>query len=280
MIGSLLLAMLATSCAVVREGEVGVKRRSGRIVNVYKTPGMRVVNPMLSRVFKVPTRSVNREVTLWLPSKEGLNITCTLSILYHVEPDSAKRIIQTIGKNYEEIVVLPILRSTASDVSARFYAKDMHTAERAQIEKEIKEQMSRLMNERGFVVETVLLKTVQLPDRLYQAIEAKLQAEQEAQRMEFVLQREKQEAERLRIQSEGISQANSILQQSLTPQILQYKSLEAFERLANSTNTKVIFSNGQLPFFLQQEATTPLQPRPSSDREAPAPAPAESGKRR
>jgi regulator of protease activity HflC (stomatin/prohibitin superfamily) len=258
------MAMLATSCAVVREGEVGVKRRSGRIVKVYKTPGMRMVNPLFTRVFKVPTRSVNREVTLWLPSKEGLNITCTLSILYHVEADSAKSIIQSIGKSYEEIVVLPILRSTASDVSARFYAKDMHTAERAQIEKEIKEQMSRLMNNRGFVVEAVLLKTVQLPERLYQAIEAKLQAEQEAQRMEFVLQREKQEAERLRIQSEGISKANSILQESLTPEILQYKSLEAFERLSNSNNTKVIFSNGQLPFFLQQEAvTTPPATQPA-----------------
>ncbi|MBX3101749.1 MAG: prohibitin family protein [Bacteroidetes bacterium] len=252
--------IIATACTVVRQGEVGVKRRAGRIVKVYKEPGMRLINPFLTRVFKVPTRSVNTEVTLWLPSKEGLNITCTLSILYHVQADSAKSIIQSIGKQYEEIVILPILRSAASDVSARFYAKDMHTAERAQIEKEIKTQMSRLLNDRGFIVEAVLLKTVRLPDKLYEAIEAKLQAEQDAQRMEFVLQKEQQEAERLRIQAEGQSKANSILQQSLTKEILQYKSLEAFERLANSINTKVIFSNGQLPFFLQQEAVTPNAP--------------------
>ena len=147
---------------------------------------------------------MNREVTLNLPSKEGLNVAAKISILYHVQKEKAMDIVNEVGSNFEKVLILSTFRSASADVCARFFAKDMHSGKRAEIEAEIKDQMSKLLEE-GFVIESVLLKSITLPSGLYAAIETKLQAEQQAQQMEFILQQERKEAEEETNRSRGNS---------------------------------------------------------------------------
>ncbi|HQU60505.1 MAG TPA: SPFH domain-containing protein, partial [Saprospiraceae bacterium] len=153
---------------------------------------------------------------------------------------------------------LPVFRSAVADVSARFFAKDMHTGERSTIETDIRDQMSSILAERGITVDAVLIKSIQLPANLARAIEEKLEAEQRALRMEFVLDEARREAERKRIEAEGVRDAQNIISEGLDPQVLQFKSIEAFLELAKSPNTKVIISDGDLPVLLSPEGAGPV----------------------
>ena len=242
-----LAGLLLSSCAVVREGQVGVKRKLGTYADVPYKDGLRFFNPVVSRIVKVSTQTENMEVDLSIPSKEGLNIRSEVSILYRVVAKEAPDLLREIGKDFETAVILPVFRSAVSDVSSRYYAKDMHTGQRAVIEVAIKDQMMQQLKGRGIEVEAVLLKSIQMPSSLARAIEAKLEAEQQAQRMEFVLQEERQEAERKRLQAEGIRDAQRIISEGLNPMILQFKSIEAFQQLASSPNAKIIITDGDLP---------------------------------
>ncbi|MCB0627834.1 MAG: prohibitin family protein, partial [Saprospiraceae bacterium] len=142
---------------------------------------------------------------------------------------------------------------SVADVTSRFYAKDMHTGERATIERAIRDQMMKYLDEKGIRVEAVLLKSIQMPPSLARAIEEKLEAEQQAQRMEFVLQQARQEADRRRIEAEGVRDAQNIISEGLDPAILQFKSIEAFLELAKSPNAKIIVTDGDLPMLLDSE---------------------------
>lgn len=248
---ALLLVILITSCVTVRQGTVGVKRTVGKIKEESLPPGARWFNPFTSKVIIVPVRTENLEVNLELPSKEGLNVTADISILYHVEQNMATDVIGTIGENYEETMILPVFRAAAADVTAKFMAKDMHTGNRMGIEKEIRDKMMTTLGGRGFVIESVLMKSIQLPDGLYQAIEDKLEAEQDAQRMEFILQKERQEAERRKIEAEGIRDANRIISEGLTPEVLRYKAIEAYRELSTSPNAKLIIGSGDQPILME-----------------------------
>ncbi|MFT4761822.1 MAG: prohibitin 1 [Saprospiraceae bacterium] len=238
------------SCAVVREGEVGVKRKLGKYSDKPYTEGLKVFNPFASRIVKVPTQTENLEVALNLPSKEGLNIAAEISILYSVLGSKAPDLLRTVGMQYESNVVLPVFRSAIADVSSRFYAKDMHTGQRSEIELAIQERMSSLLKEKGIIIEAVLFKSIRLPQNLARAIEEKLQAEQQALRMEFVLQEASSEAERRRIEAAGVRDAQKIISEGLTPAILQFKSIEAFMELSKSPNAKIIVSDGDLPVLI------------------------------
>jgi prohibitin 1 len=138
-------------------------------------------------------------------------------------------------------------------VCARFFAKDMHSGKRAEIEKDIKDQMAFILKDRGFVIEAVLLKSITLPSGLYSAIESKLKAEQEAQQMEFVLQRERQEAERKRIEAEGIKDAQIILQSGITEENIKWRSLEVLRELSSSNNAKIIITDGKTPVLINDK---------------------------
>lgn len=249
LISILVIGVGLTGCAVVRQGEVGVKRTLGRYSDKPFTEGLRIFNPLTSRVVKVSTQTENLEVELSIPSKEGLNIRSEVSILYNVLPKEAPLILREIGVDYERSIILPVFRSAVADVSSRFLAKDMHTGERSTIEKAIRDQMMVLLKDKGILIEAVLLKSIQLPPSLSRAIEAKLEAEQQAQRMEFVLQEGRREAERKRIQAEGVRDAQLIIAEGLNPAILQFKSIEVFLELAKSPNTKIIISDGDLPLL-------------------------------
>ena len=191
------------SCTVIRQGEVGVKRRLGKIDPQYVEQGPKGYNIFTTAILKVPTRTMNIEVKPDLPSKEGLTIRSEISILYRIKPEAAPKIVQNIGLNYEGEVILPVFRSASADITAKFLAKDMHSGERAQIEHAIRKQMSEILEPRGFIIDNVLLKSIRLPEGLARTIEEKLQAEQDAQRMEFVKEREKRDAERKIIEAEG-----------------------------------------------------------------------------
>lgn len=242
--------LTASSCTVVRQGEVGVKRKMGKLEPGVYNAGAVGYNPFTTKVIKLSTQTENVEVQLDLPSKEGLTIRSQLSILYHLKPEAAPKILETIGTNYEITLILAVFRSAAADVSSRFMAKDMHTRERATIEKEIRQLMAAQLEPRGFDVEAVLLKSIQLPAGLSQAIQQKLESEQEAQRMEFVLDRERREAERKKIEAEGLRDAQKIISEGLNEFFIKWKSLEVFKQLASTPNSKVIITDGKTPMLI------------------------------
>lgn len=243
---------LLPSCAIVRPGQVGVKQRLGKLDDKIHSTGTVVLNPFSTTLIKIPTRTVNREVQLNLPSKEGLNVRSEISILYHIKPEQAIAVIEEVGTNYEEVVILSVFRSAAADVCAQYFAKDMHSGNRSEIEEKIQERMDNLLGDRGFAIEAVLLKSISLPDRLYTAIEDKLKAEQDALRMEFVLQQEQQEAERKRIEAEGTRNAQLILTEGLNDQVIKWRSLDVLNALAASPNAKLIITDGNAPVLLNE----------------------------
>ncbi len=252
----LLSALVLPSCTVIRQGEVGVKRTFGKYRDQPYTEGLKIYNPLTTTFVRVPTQTINLEVALNLPSREGLTIQSEVSILYSVVPRKAPEILRSIGRFYERSVILPVFRSAVADVTARFDAKDMHTGERGTIEFAIRDQMTKLLGDRGIVIEAVLLKSIVLPRSLSRAIEEKLEAEQAAQRMEFVLQEARREAERKRIEAEGVRDAQNIIAQGLSPILIQYRSIEAFLELAKSTNAKVIISDGKMPVMMSVDDDT------------------------
>jgi prohibitin 1 len=251
-----LLLLLLVSCTVVRQGEVGVKRKVGKLQPGIHTAGPVGFNPFTTRVLKLSTQTENMEVQLDLPSKEGLTIRSGISILYRIKPDAAPSIIESIGPDYENVMIMPVFRSAAADVSARFMAKDMHTGERGVIEREITRLMEKQLTPRGFVIEGVLLKSIVLPQGLSMAIQQKLEAEQQAQQMEFVLDRERREAERKKIEAEGLRESQKIISEGLNPLFIQWKSLEVFKQLSASPNTKIVVTDGKTPLLIDTAKET------------------------
>ncbi|MEM8967386.1 MAG: prohibitin family protein [Bacteroidota bacterium] len=258
-IWSLSLLVLLSSCTVVRQGEVGVKRNLGKLNFKTIEPGPVAYNPFTTRVIKLPVRTVNIEITSQLPSKEGLNVASVISILYRVIPEKAPEVIANIGPEYEDAVIIGVFRSAAADVCSQFFAKDMHSSQRSHIEQAISNRMESLLKPRGFEVEAVLLKTIQLPEGLAQAVEEKLEAEQDAQRMEFLLQRERLEAQRKIVEAEGIRDAQQVISEGLNPEIIQWQSIEAFRELAQSPNAKVIITNGETPMLIEPQGAQESQ---------------------
>lgn len=246
----LCLSALMTSCAVIRPGDVGIKRTLGKLKGKTKTQGVIFFNPFISTIVRIPIRTVNKEIRLNLPSKEGLNVQAEISILYHIEEEKVSEIISTVGRKYEQTLILSTFRSASADVCARFFAKDMHSGQRGIIEKEIKTQMSKLLDGRGFVIEAVLLKSITLPQGLYAAIEAKLRAEQEAQQMTFILQREEKEADRKRIEAQGVRDAQLIIKEGITDENIKWKSLEVLKEISMSPNAKLILTDGKTPVLI------------------------------
>ncbi len=243
-------ATILSSCVIINPGEVGVRQTLGKLKATTKTEGFMAINPLITQVVKVRTSTVNREVKLNLPSKEGLNVSAEISILYHIQPDKVTTILKEVGLDYERILILSSFRSSAADVCAKYYAKDMHSGKRGEIEQAIKKLMIERLGGRGVSIEGIMLKSISLPNRLYRAIEEKLKAEQQAQQMQFVLDRERAEAERKRIEAEGIKTAQKILKEGITKENIEWKSLEVFRELSQSPNTKIIITDGTTPMII------------------------------
>jgi regulator of protease activity HflC (stomatin/prohibitin superfamily) len=246
----LFLPVLAGSCTVIRPGEVGVKQKIGKLEDKVRQPGAVLINPFTTRVIKASVQTNDLELSLSLPSKEGLSIVSQISILYRLEQEKVPFVIRNLGQNYENIIA-NVFRSASADVCAQFFAKDMHSGMRANIEEEIRKKMISILGPQGISVESVLMKSIQLPAGLARSVEEKLQAEQDAMRMEFVLQQAKKEAERKIIEAKGISDAQKILSEGLTEPIIRLRSIEAFDQLSKSPNSKIIVTDGKTPFLIE-----------------------------
>lgn len=245
-------AVLCSSCAVIRPGEAGVKQTLGKFSDKVITEGTLVYNPLISKVLKESTQTNNIKLILSLPSKEGLSVNSEISILYRLEQKKIPSVLKNLGQGYESIIT-SVFRSASSDVCAKFYAKDMHSGMRAKIEEEIMIKMEENLKKQADGIEliAVLMKSIQLPNGLANSIERKLQAEQDAMRMEFILQQARLEADRKIIEAEGERDAQKILSEGLTQEIIQIRSIEAFRELSKSANSKVIITDGKTPLLIQ-----------------------------
>lgn len=224
---------------VVSAGTVGVVDFLGSVSDNTLKAGVNVVNPM-AKVIKFSIKTQELKEVMNVPSKEGLSVQLEISLLFRLDPDNANIIYKTVGPNYADIILMPQFRSVVRGVTARYEAKALYTASREQLAGEIMEELEGLVGPRGITIETAALRQIILPERLTKSIEEKLQAEQESQRMAFVLKKEEQEAERKRIEAKGIKDFQTIVSEGINDQLLRWKGIEATEKLANSTNSKVV----------------------------------------
>lgn len=238
-----LLAWSLASCTVVRPGEVAMKQRLGKLIDRSFMGGPVLFNPFITKVIKLDTRIIEKFNVLPLPTKEGLSVNAEITLLYHIDPSLAQSIYTHFGKNYEEIIVLSNFRATAREISARYNAKELYATERLKIEKAIFDELTSHIGSHGFIVDAVLLKDIDLPAQMMKAIENKVTAEQAALQMEFVIEKQRKEAERMIIEATAVKQAQDIINSSLTDKQLQYNQIEALKSLTNSPNSKIIITS-------------------------------------
>jgi prohibitin 1 len=255
-IGAFLLVILLFSCVTkVGTGRVGVLTLFGKVqTGETLGEGIHLINPMkTNNELSIQTQTLKESASV--PSSEGLMMSLDTSLIYHLNPDRAAEVFQKIGADYENVVVEPTLRSAIREATASHTANALYTGEREMVAKQIYDQVSAQLNQRGLTVENVLLRDIQLPATLKAAIEAKQQAEQESLAMNFRLQKETQEAQRKRIEAAGVRDFQQIVAQGITPSLLEWKGIEATENLAKSPNSKVVVignnKNG-LPLILGQ----------------------------
>jgi regulator of protease activity HflC (stomatin/prohibitin superfamily) len=241
-VAMLFFAALAAfqTITVIPAGHVGVVNFFGIVKPETLPSGINVVNP-LARVITFSIQTQELKENMQVLSREGLTIGLEISALYRLNPDSAARVYQTIsGGDYENIVLIPQFRSISRAVTASFQASALYSTEREQLSANIQKELSATVSPRGIIVESTPLRNVALPTQLTEAIEQKQRADQESQRMEFVLTKEKQEADRKRIEAQGIADFQKIVAAGISEQLLRWKGIEATEKLATSQNAKVV----------------------------------------
>ncbi len=224
----------------VPAGHVGVIDVFGIVSERTLPAGINIVNPF-ARIIKFSIQTKEHKETMEVLSREGLTIGLEISVLYRLNPDSAASVYKTVaGGDYESIILIPQFRSISRAVTASFQASALYSTERDQLGLTIQEELAKAVAIRGVMIETTPLRNVALPVQLTEAIEQKQKADQESQRMEFILTKEKQEADRKRIEAKGIADFQTIVAAGISEQLLRWKGIEATEKLANSPNTKVI----------------------------------------
>ncbi len=225
---------------VIPAGHVGVVDFFGIVSDTPLLAGINPVNP-LARVTKYSVQTKEHKETMQVLSREGLTIGLEISALYRLNSDSAARVYKTIsGGDYEGVVLIPQFRSISRAVTASFQASALYSTEREALAVAIQQELARAVSPRGIIVENTPLRNVGLPTQLTEAIEQKQRADQESQRMEFVLTKERQEAERKRIEAQGISDFQNIVARGISEQLLRWKGIEATEKIAGSQNAKVV----------------------------------------
>lgn len=246
------IIILLNLFTVVPAGTVGVVDFLGYVSDATLKSGVNFVNP-LAKVINFSVKTQEAKEIMNVPSQEGLGVQLEISLLFKLDPEKANDIYKTVGANYEEIILIPQFRSVVRGVTARFEAKALYTASREKLAGEIHDELQKIVGPRGITIEAAALRQIVLPSRLTESIEQKLQAEQESQRMAFVLEKERQEAERKRIEAKGIADFQDIVSRGISDQLLKWKGIEATEKLANSQNSKiVIIGSGKdgLPIIL------------------------------
>ena len=253
-IGFVIVILLFSAVTRVDSGAVGVLTLFGRVTGEALPEGIHLINPLKTN-HELSIRTQEIKETASVPSAEGLVMNLDTSLIFHLNPERAADVFQKLGPRYADVLIEPNLRAAIREATASHSANALYTGEREAVARQIFEQLARLLGDRGFIVESVLLRDIQLPATLKASIESKQQAEQEALAMSFRLQKEKQEAERKRIEAAGIRDFQQIVAQGISAQLLEWKGIEATENLAKSPNAKIVVigsgKNG-LPLILGQ----------------------------
>lgn len=237
---------------VIPAGHVGVVDFLGNVSETTLKAGVNMVNPM-ARVIKMSIKTQEIKEAMNVPSKEGLTVGLEISALFHLNPDKAAEVYKTVGENYVGIILEPQFRSVTRGVTAGYDAKALYTSERELLAMQISNELLAQVVGRGITIEKTPLRQIVLPTGLTAAIEEKLRMEQESQRMQWVLQKEKQEAERKAIEAQGISNFQKIVARGISEPLLRWKGIEATIKIAESNNSKiVIIGSGKdgLPIIL------------------------------
>src|SRR5712692_9410186 len=210
----LVVILLFASVTRVQSGHVGVLTLFGRVTGEVLPEGIHMINPFKSsNELSIRTQEIKESASV--PSAEGLVMNLDTSLIYHLNPEKAADVYQKIGPNYVMVLIEPNLRSAIREATASHSANALYSGEREMVAKQIVAQLTSQLSQRGVVVESILLRDIQLPNTLWASIELKQQAEQEALAMSFRLQKEKQEAERKRIEAQGISDFQRIVAQGI-----------------------------------------------------------------
>ena len=263
-----LIALLATLNAISRliiiipAGNVGVEDFQGKVSDRSLPAGIHAINPFADVVqFSVRLRDLKEEIAA--TSKEGLALGIDVSIQYRIDPAKAASIYLNIGTEEREIVVSRF-RSISREIISSYAAEEVYATKREEVSLKLAEKLRSQLAPIGFIVDEALLRNVKVPETLQAAIQQRLKAEQENLQMKFVLEKEKQEADRKRIEAKGSADAQKILAEGLTPAVLQLRSIEATEKLSLSPNSKiVILGSGQstpLILPLDREASKAIAP--------------------
>ncbi|AFZ35949.1 SPFH domain, Band 7 family protein [Stanieria cyanosphaera PCC 7437] len=248
---------------IIPAGTVGVVETFGKVSEQTLNPGVNWITPF-SNVVEYSTRLKDIKETVNTTSSEGLNLDIDVSLQYRLEPQKAVLIYNNIGIKEEEILISRF-RSIIRQITASHEAKDIYGSKRQEITQLLHQELSKQLNPLGFIVEESLLRKVTLPEKIQEAIQQKIEAEQESDRQQFINQKKrqelefeiekaKQEAERQKIEAQGIAEAQKLISQSLTEQVLQLKAIEATQKLAESQNTKIVIvgrNEDGLPLILQ-----------------------------
>jgi prohibitin 1 len=247
------IIFLFNSVIKVPTGSVTVLTLFGRVTGEVLPEGIHVINPLKSaNDLSIQTQELKESASV--PSAEGLVLSLDTSLIYHLNPEKAADVYQKVGLRYMDVLIEPNLRAAIREATASHTANALYSGERELVAKQIRDQLTTLLGQRGILVESILLRDIQLPQTLKTSIETKQQAEQEALAMNFRLQKEKQEAERKRIEAAGIRDFQQIVAQGISTQLLEWKGIEATENLAKSANAKVVVIGNSkgLPLILGQ----------------------------
>ena len=252
LLGIVLLVLLFSTFTAIPAGRVGVLTLFGKVTGETLDSGLHMVNP-LKKVTEMTVRTQSLKESADVPSAEGLVMGLDTSLVFHLNPDKAANVYQALGPNYIESILEPTLRSAIREATASHSANALYSSARQEVQNEIRETLKRDLEKRGIIIEDVLLRDIRLPIALKASIELKQQAEQESLAMNFKLQKEKQEAERKRIEASGIRDFQTTVSQGISNQLLEWKGIEATETLAKSPNAKIVIigsSKNGLPLIL------------------------------
>jgi len=248
---------------IVPAGTVGVVEVLGKLKNEPLQPGVHLLSPF-GEVREFSTRLKDIKETVSVTSKEGLNINLDVSLQYKLDPQKVVTVYQNIGTDEKEIIIARF-RSVIREITASYDANAIYGEKRQEVAQKLREKIREQLTPLGFTVEEALLRDVVLPESIQAAIQEKLEAQQESQREQFIIEKERQElefalektkkeAERKKIEAQGIADAQKLLTTGLTQELLQLKAIEATQNLAESDNTKIIIIGGgddKLPLILQ-----------------------------
>jgi len=266
LIAGIVMAFLGAGLSmfkVIDAGEVGVKTLYGKVDNDVLYSGLNVINPLVKvTAFDVKTQNYTMsgvhdegnksgDDAIRILTSDGLEVTIDLSVLFSVTPKDAPRILKEIGDDYLDKIVRPITRTAIRDNAVSYEAVALYSIKRQEFQNKIFATINNSFAKRGLKLEQLLIRNVTLPESVRKTIESKINAEQDAQKMQFVLQKERQEAERKRVEAQGIADYQRILSTGLSDKQLQYESILAQKSIALSPNSKVIImGNGKNPVIL------------------------------